>query len=100
VDDMAAASIHLMKNLDAPKLYDELGLTHVNIGVGEDLSIMDLARMISKIVGFEGEIRTDPSKPDGTPRKIMDNSLLKQLGFESRIRLEEGIAQIYNLIKG
>jgi len=99
VDDMATACIHIMKNLDAPKLYDELGLTHVNIGVGEDLSIMDLARMISKIVGFEGEIRTDPSKPDGTPRKIMDNSLLKQLGFKSRIRLEEGIAQIYNLIK-
>ena len=99
VDDMAAACIHLMKNLDAPKLYDELGLTHVNIGVGEDLSIMDLARLICKIVGFKGEIRTDPSKPDGTPRKIMDNSLLKRLGFESRIRLEEGIAQIYSLMK-
>jgi GDP-L-fucose synthase len=100
VDDMAAACIHIMENLDAPRLYDELGLTHVNIGVGQEISIMDLARLIGKIVGFQGGIRIDPTKPDGTPRKIMDSSLLKQLGFESRISLEEGIAQIYNLIKG
>lgn len=95
VDDMAAACVHLMENLDAPKLYDKLGLTHVNIGVGEDLSIMDLARLISRIVGYTGEIRPDPSKPDGTPRKIMDNSLLQKLGFRPGIELETGIKDVY-----
>jgi GDP-L-fucose synthase len=97
VDDMAAACIHLMETLDAGKLYDELGVTHVNIGVGEDLSILDLAMLISRIVGFKGEIKLDPSKPDGTPRKIMDNSLLKKLGFNPAINLEDGIRQVYNL---
>jgi GDP-L-fucose synthase len=95
VDDMAAACIHLMEHLDAPRLYDELGLTHVNIGVGEDLSIADLAGMIGRITGFEGEIRFDKSKPDGTPRKIMDNSLLKSLGFKPVIGLEKGIREVF-----
>jgi GDP-L-fucose synthase len=95
VDDMAAACIHVMENFDAPRLYDELGLTHVNIGVGEDLSIADLAGLISRISGYEGEIRWDKSKPDGTPRKIMDNSLLKKLGFKHKIGLEQGISEVY-----
>jgi len=95
VDDMAAACIHLMEKLDAPRLYDEIGSTHVNIGVGEDLSIADLAAMISRIIGFEGEIRWDKSKPDGTPRKIMDNTLLKKLGFRHTINLEQGITAVY-----
>ncbi len=95
VDDMAAACIHVMENLDAKRLYDEWGLTHVNIGVGEDLSIRDLALLVQKIVGFKGEIRWDSSKPDGTPRKIMDNSLLKKLGFSHKISLEQGIAKVY-----
>jgi len=95
VDDMAAACVHLMENLDAQELYDELELTHVNIGVGEDLSIMDLARLISKLVGYTGEIKTNPSKPDGTPRKIMDNSLLTSLGFKPSIDLESGIKEVY-----
>ena len=96
VDDMAAACIHVMEKLDAPKLYDELGLTHVNIGVGEDLSIADLAGLIRRIAGYEGEIRWDKSKPDGTPRKIMDNSLLKKLGFRHSIDLETGIRKVYD----
>jgi len=95
VDDMAAACIHIMENLDARQLYDEFGLTHVNIGVGEDLSIRELALVVQKIVGFTGEIRWDKSKPDGTPRKIMDNSLLKKLGFRHKISLEQGIAEVY-----
>jgi GDP-L-fucose synthase len=94
-DDMAAACIHLMENLDAPTLYDDFGLTHVNIGVGEDLSILDLARIISGIVGYEGETRFDTSKPDGTPRKLMDNSLLKKLGYRHSIDLETGISEVY-----
>jgi GDP-L-fucose synthase len=99
VDDMAAACVFILENLEAVKLYDELGLTHVNIGVGEDLSIMELARLVKKIVGYEGEIRPDPSKPDGTPRKIMDNSLLKSLGFSHSIGLEDGIRSVYNQYK-
>jgi GDP-L-fucose synthase len=95
VDDMAAACIYLMENLDAKKLYDELGLTHVNIGVGEDLTILELAELIGQIIGFEGEIKMDPSKPDGTPRKIMDNSLLIKLGFIHKIGLSEGISEVY-----
>jgi GDP-L-fucose synthase len=98
VDDMAAACILVMEKLDAPDLYDELGLTHVNIGTGEDLSIFDLAKLIKRIIGYEGEIRFDKSKPDGTPRKIMDNSTLKKLGFKSRIPLEDGISQTYKLL--
>jgi len=96
VDDMASACVHLMENLDAPELYDKLGKTHVNIGTGEEISILDLARLISRVVGFNGEIKFDPSKPDGTPRKIMDNSMLKKLGFRHSIDLEKGIREVYN----
>ncbi len=96
VDDMAAACIFVLENLDAQKLYDEMGITHINVGVGEDLSIMELALLVKKITGYEGEIRLDSSKPDGTPRKIMDNSRLRQLGFSRGIGLEEGIRQVYN----
>lgn len=95
VDDMAAACVHLMQTLDAKKLYDELRLTHVNIGVGEDLSILELAKLIGRIVGYGGEVRFDASKPDGTPRKIMDVSLLEELGFKASITLEEGIKEVY-----
>ncbi len=95
VDDMASACIFIMETLDAPRLYDEFGLTHINIGVGEDISIMDLAKLVSKIVGYQGEIRLDPSKPDGTQRKLMDVSLLHRLGFKSNISLEEGIRAVY-----
>lgn len=69
--------------------HDEAGL--VNIGVGEDISILELARLVKKIVGFEGEILTDGSKPDGTPRKLMDVSKLFDLGWKAHITLEDGI---------
>lgn len=95
VDDMAAACIFIMENLDAGKLYDELGYSHVNIGVGHDISILDLARLVGKVVGFEGEILLDTTKPDGTPRKLMDVSLLHSLGFRDKISLEEGIRSVY-----
>jgi GDP-L-fucose synthase len=91
VDDMAAACIHVMESLDARKLYDEWGQTHVNIGTGEEISIAALASLVAEIVGFTGEIRFDPGKPDGTPRKIMDSSLLKKLGFKPSIELTQGI---------
>lgn len=86
-DDMASACVYLMLQ------YDEEGL--VNIGTGEDISIRDLALLIKKITGFEGELIWDSSKPDGTPRKLMDVSKLKALGWEAQIGLEQGIRQVY-----
>ncbi len=91
-DDLASASLYIMEN------YNESGL--VNIGVGEDISIIDLARLVKKITGFEGEILTDTTKPDGTPRKLMDVSKLADLGWRSSITLEEGIGKVYNEVKG
>ncbi len=90
-DDLASACLYLMEN------YNESGL--VNIGVGEDISIIDLARLVKKIIGFEGEILTDTTKPDGTPRKLMDVSRLADLGWRSSITLEEGIGKVYNEVK-
>jgi GDP-L-fucose synthase len=87
VDDLAEACIFLMHH------YDEAG--HVNVGTGTDLSIRELAEMISKIVGYTGEIKKDLSKPDGTPRKLMDVSKLKSMGWTARIHLEEGIRMVY-----
>jgi GDP-L-fucose synthase len=91
VDDLADSCLYLMEN------YNEQGL--VNVGVGEDISILDLAVLIKKIVGFEGEILTDISKPDGTPRKLMDVSKLSSFGWNAKISLEEGIQKVYNEIK-
>jgi GDP-L-fucose synthase len=73
--------------------YNEPGL--VNIGVGEDISILELAKLVQQIVGFEGEILTDTSKPDGTPRKLMDVSKLTSFGWKATITLEEGIKEVY-----
>ena len=87
-DDMAEACVFLMEN------YNEPGL--VNIGTGEDLSIKELAEMIQKITKFEGEIIWDHTKPDGTPRKLMDVSKLHQLGWKHKIALEEGITKVYH----
>jgi GDP-L-fucose synthase len=89
-DDLAGACVFLMEN------YNESGL--VNIGVGEDISILDLAILVKKIVGFEGEILTDTTKPDGTPRKLMDVSKLTSFGWKARITLEEGIQKVYSEI--
>jgi GDP-L-fucose synthase len=90
-DDLADACFYLMQN------YNEPGL--VNIGVGDDISIRDLALMVKKIVGFGGELKFDTSKPDGTPRKLMDVSKLHSFGWKHRINLEEGIKGVYNEVK-
>ena len=95
VDDMAAACIHLVETVDADTLYGRLGCTHVNIGTGSEISIGGLAKMVAEIVGYKGDIRWDSSKPDGTPRKLMDVSLLEKLGFRYSIKLEEGIGSVY-----
>ncbi len=90
-DDMADACVYLMQNYN--------GLQHVNIGTGVDLSIKELALMIQKIVGYTGEIKHDLSKPDGTPRKLMDVSYLHSHGWKHTIELEEGIKQVYEDFK-
>lgn len=90
-DDLAEACLFLMDG------YNKSGL--VNIGVGEDISILDLAKLVKKIVGFEGEIQLDTSKPDGTPRKLMDVSKLNGLGWKASTSLEEGIKMVYEEIK-
>lgn len=86
-DDCAEALVFLMKNYS--------GDEHVNVGSGEDLTILELARLISDVIGYDGEIRHDLSKPDGTPRKLMDVSRLAAMGWRSRIDLKDGVAQAY-----
>lgn len=86
-DDLGDACVYLMQNYS--------GKGHVNVGTGSDLAIRDLALMIKKTVGFEGEIEHDLTKPDGTPRKLLDVSLLHSLGWKHRIALEEGIRLVY-----
>ena len=87
VDDCADALVFLMKS------YSEDD--HINVGVGEDVSIRELAELIKKVVGFYGEIVTDPTKPDGTPRKLMDVGRLSLRGWKARTGLEEGVAGVY-----
>lgn len=87
VDDLADAAVFLMETYS-----DE---TIINIGVGEDLSIRELAEMIRKVVGFEGDLVFDPEKPDGTPRKLLDVSRLHALGWRERIPLRQGIEETY-----
>jgi GDP-L-fucose synthase len=91
VDDLAEACVFLMNT------YNEKGL--VNIGCGTDITIKDLALLVKKIVGFEGEIILDTTKPDGTARKLMDVSKLENLGWKASITLEQGIAMVYDEIK-
>lgn len=98
VDDMASACLFAMKNLDAKDLYGQ-GTSHINIGTGEDISIRDLAKKVAEIVGFNGEIIFDASKPDGTPKKLLDVSRLNNMGWKHKTSLEEGISKTYNWYK-
>ena len=96
VDDMAAACIHVM-NLDKA-LYDQHTspmLSHINVGYGDDVTIAQLATLVAKAVGFTGSIDYDATKPDGTPRKLMDSTRLNQLGWKATISLEKGLKMAY-----
>jgi len=96
VDDMAAASIHVM-NLDKA-IYDahtQPMLSHINVGTGEDVTIKELAETIAEVTGYTGNIEFDPTKPDGTPRKLMDSTRLRSLGWEPKIGLKEGLTVAY-----
>jgi len=96
VDDMASACLYIMNlNEKTYKANTKPMLSHVNIGTGKDCTIRELAETIAKVTGFKGEIRFDPSKPDGTPRKLLDISRLNALGWEATISLEDGIRQTY-----
>jgi len=86
-DDLADACYYLMQN------YNEPGL--VNVGTGEDISVNDLAVLVKKIIGYEGKIRFDTSKPDGTPRKLLDVTKIHNLGWKHKVELEEGIKVTY-----
>src|SRR5690606_18143345 len=86
-DDLADACFYLMLHFNEPGF--------VNVGVGEDISIMDLAVKIAGIVGFKGKISRDTSKPDGTPRKLMDVSKLHAMGWKASISLDEGLQMVY-----
>jgi GDP-L-fucose synthase len=87
VDDMAAACLHLLEHYD--------GDEHVNVGTGTDVSIAELASTVAKVVGYDGPIEWDTSKPDGTPRKLLDVTKLNGLGWSASIPLDEGIAGTY-----
>jgi len=86
-DDLAEACYYLMQHYDEPSL--------INIGTGEDISIKDLALLIKKVIGYEGALTFDSSKPDGTPRKLMDVSKLHKLGWKHKVELEQGINLAY-----
>lgn len=87
VDDMAQACVFLMQR------YSDA--MHVNVGVGDDVTILELAQMVASTVGYAGEISTDPSKPDGTPRKLMDVARIHALGWRARVGLVDGVQQTY-----
>jgi len=91
VDDLADACVFLLKEYS--------GTSHVNVGSGSDVTILELAEMVSRAVGFSGEIVRDESKPDGTPRKLMSDALIGSLGWQARIPLDEGIASTYEWFK-
>lgn len=96
VDDMAAASLHVMELDDEIyRQYTSPMLSHINVGTGVDHTIRELAEIIASVTGFEGRLNFDESKPDGTPRKLMDVSRLKSLGWEARTTLLDGLRQTY-----
>ena len=96
VDDMARACVHVM---DLPRevyaAHTDVMASHINVGTGEDLSIAELAQLVSEVVGYRGSIRYDTSKPDGAPRKLLDISRIRQLGWKPDVALRDGIANAY-----
>lgn len=91
VDDLAAACLFLLQHYDQPEI--------INVGTGKDLTVRELAELICEIIGFEGGLSWDQTKPDGTPRKVLDISKIESLGWKPAIRLREGIAQTYEWFK-
>jgi GDP-L-fucose synthase len=88
VDDLAAASLLLLEKYDSPEI--------INVGCGQDVTILELAELICDVVGFDGKLVWDKTKPDGTPRKLLDVTRIRALGWQPTIALREGIAQTYD----
>lgn len=97
VDDLASACVHIMGlDLAIHSKQTQPMLSHINVGTGDDIPIADLAQLVAKVVGYHGELRFDTSRPDGTPRKQLDVSKLKALGWQAKIKLEEGLESAYS----
>ena len=96
IDDMAAACVRMV-NLDKAtySAHTSPMQSHINVGSGEDITIKELALTIARVVGYEGAIEFDPTKPDGAPRKLMDSSRLNSLGWRARVSLEDGLKLAY-----
>ena len=96
VDDMASASVHVM-NLDAATYtaHTQPMQSHINVGYGSDVTIADMARTVAKVVGYQGAVTFDTTKPDGAPRKLMDSTRLNSLGWQAQVTLEDGLARAY-----
>ena len=103
VDDLAEAAIFCLENwfpseIDAPKDNSGIPLNYLNVGTGKDISIRELAKKIADIIEFDGEILWDKNMPNGTPRKVLDISRLKKLGWESKIDLTSGLENTINTL--
>jgi len=97
VNDMATASVHVMElDVETYQAHTQPMLSHINVGTGVDCTIRELAETIARVVGYEGRVAFDASKPDGAPRKLMDVSRLKALGWQSSIGLEDGLRDTYS----
>ena len=94
VDDLADACLFLMNNIDADELYNG-DISHINIGSGEEVSIKELAIMIKKVIDYKGDLVFNSDYPDGTPRKLLDVSMLHSMGWNSKIKLDEGLKSVY-----
>ena len=93
---MAAASVHVMNLPKASyEQHTQPMLSHINVGYGSDMTIAELAHTVARVTGYTGQITFDASKPDGTPRKLMDSSRLHSLGWQARVDLPTGLAQAY-----
>ena len=96
VDDVAAASVYVMNLPKATyEQHTQPMLSHINVGCGHDVTILEVAQAVARIVGYTGQIHTDPTKPDGTPRKLMDSTRLNALGWQSKVGLEAGLKAAY-----
>ena len=96
VDDMAAASVHVMDlTAETYAVHTQPMLGHINVGFGTDVSIAELARTVARVVGYCGDVTFDTTKPDGTPRKLMDSTRLNSLGWHATVQLEDGLKLAY-----
>ena len=98
VDDLAEAALFMLENVDA-KMVNDMGISHLNVGSGEEISIKNLTYLIKDIVGYDGKIIFDSKKPDGAPRKLLDCTIIKNLGWKSKVPLSIGIKRLYRWYK-